>query len=199
MVALRNTVGSTSNSVLEAELASTTAALADRNALYQENAQLKQLLGRSVANHTVLGAVLERPPSIPYDTLMIDIGKNANLTEGSLVFAGGNTAIGTVSDVYSDTARVSLFSSPGASYQALLGGSIPLSLSGQGAGSMSGEVPAGTAVTVGEMVTLPGILSAFAGSVSHISQQSGASFITVYVQLPVDLFALPYVEVQTQP
>jgi cell shape-determining protein MreC len=196
LVQFRNALGGTEASVLRAELASTTAALADRNALYQENLQLKELLGRSIQNHTVLGAVLQRPPGMPYDTLIIDIGKNSGVMPGDLVFAGGSSVIGTVSDVYDTTSRVVLFSAPGETYQSLLGGSIPLSLSGQGAGSMSGEVPAGTPATVGESVTLSGIASAFAGSVSYIHEDSGASFETLYVQLPADVFSLHYVEVQ---
>lgn len=197
ILSLRNSLGSTEVSVLQGELASTTAALADRNSLYAQNLQLKQLLGRSVVNHTVLAAVLERPPEIPYDTLMIDIGKQNGVAVGNLVFAGGNTVVGTVSEVYDTTARVTLLSAPGESYDALLGGSVPITLVGQGVGSMSGEVPANTTVTVGEPITLPGMLSAFAGSVSYIQQESDLSFITLYVQLPVDLFSLQYVEVQT--
>ena len=196
-VKLRNTLSSTNVSELQAELASTSAALADRNSLYQQNLELKQLLGRSTLNHTVLGEVLMRPPGIPYDTLVVDIGKNGGVVPGALVFAGGTSVIGTVSDVYDTTSRVSLFSAPGESYQALLGGSIPISLSGQGAGSMSGEVPANTVVAVGDPVTLQGALSAFAGSVSYIQQVSGSSFMTLYVQLPVDLFSLQYVEIET--
>ncbi len=199
VVQLRNTLGSTDVSELRALLASTTAALADRNALYQENLQLKQLLGRTAQNYMVLGAVLQRPPGIPYDTLMLDIGKQNGVAPNDVVFAGGSSAIGAVSDVYDTTSRVTLFSAPGESYQALLGGSIPLTITGQGAGSMSGDVPAGTSATVGEAVTLPGIASAFVGSVSYIDQESGASFETLYVQLPVDIFSLESVEVQTQP
>ena len=184
---------------MRAELASTTAALADRNALYAENTELKQLLGRSASNHSVLGAVLQKPPGIPYDTLIIDIGKQDNITPGDLVFAGGTSVVGTVSEVYDTTSRVTLLSSPGETYDALLNGSVPVSLAGQGAGSMSGEVPADTPVKVGDSIVLPGIGSTFVGSVSHVSQEVGSSFITLYVQLPVNLFSLHYIEVQTNP
>jgi cell shape-determining protein MreC len=199
VMAFRNSFDANEASILRAELASTTAALADRNALYTENTELKQLLGRSVANHTVLGAVLERPPGIPYDTLVIDIGKQDNVTPGDLVFAGGTSVVGTVSEVYDTTSRVTLLSAPGETYDALLNGSVPVSLIGQGAGSMSGEVPADVPVNVGDSIVLPGIFSSFVGSVSHVSEEAESSFITLYVQLPVDLFSLQYVEVQTNP
>ncbi len=197
VLSLRNRLSQTDASLLRASLASTTAALADRDALYQQNLQLKALLGRNATTHTTLAAVLERPPNIPYDTLMIDIGSSEGVVPGALAFAGGNTAVGTVSDVYQSTSRVVLFSAPGQSYQAQLEGGVPLTLSGQGAGSMQGEVPAGTVVSTGQAVLLPGIALAFTGTVSYIHQESGASFITVYVQLPADVFSLQYVEVQT--
>jgi cell shape-determining protein MreC len=185
--------------MLRAELSSTTAALADRDALYADNVQLKQLLGRSAGTHTTLGAILQRPPGIPYDTFIIDIGTQNGVAPGDLVFAGGTSVIGTVSEAYNTTSRITLLSSPGEQYNALLRGSVPLSLSGQGAGSMSGEVPAGISVAVGDPVVFPGVLMQFAGSVSRVTQEAGSSFITLYVQLPVDLFSLQYVEVQTNP
>lgn len=197
VLALRNMAAQTDASRLASELASTTAALADRNALYQENIQLKALLGRSVEQHSTLASVLMRPPGIPYDTLMIDIGAHAGVVPGALVFAGGSLVVGTVSDVYENTSRVVLLSSPGQTYQATLQNGTPVSLEGQGAGSMVGEVPAGTSVTGGEAVTLPGVLSSFVGSVSYINHENGSSFETLYVQLPVNVFNLTFVQVQT--
>jgi cell shape-determining protein MreC len=199
VVAFRNSLGTSEDSMLRAELSSTTAALADRDALYADNVQLKQLLGRSAGTHTTLGAILQRPPGIPYDTFIIDIGTQNGVAPGDLVFAGGTSVIGTVSEAYNTTSRITLLSSPGEQYNALLRGSVPLSLSGQGAGSMSGEVPAGISVAVGDPVVFPGVLMQFAGSVSRVTQEAGSSFITLYVQLPVDLFSLQYVEVQTNP
>ena len=199
VMAFRNSLEEDEAATLRDELASTTAALADRNALYAENTNLKQLLGRSVSNHTVLAAVLQKPPGIPYDTLMIDIGARDNVASGDLVFAGGTLVIGTVSEVYNTTSRVTLLSAPGEKYDALLNSSVPVSLVGQGAGSMSGEVPAGTPVKVGDSIALPGIGSAFVGEVSHVDVEAGSSFITLYMQLPVNLFSLHYVEVQTNP
>jgi len=199
VVAFRNSLNTNEAATLRAELASTTAALADRNALYAENINLKQLLGRTVSNHTVLSAVLQKPPGIPYDTLLIDIGAQDHVASGDLVFAGGTLVIGTVSEVYDTTSRVTLLSAPGEKYDALLNSSVPVSLAGQGAGSMSGEVPAGTPVKIGDSIVLPGIGSSFVGSVSHVREEAGSSFITLYVQLPVNLFSLHYVEVQTNP
>jgi len=196
--------GSDSVSLLQAELASTTAELADRDALYQETLELKKLLGRPESETEVLAAVLLRPPGVPYDTLVVDAGQMQGIAVGELVFAGGTTAIGDVTEVYGTTARVTLFSAPGRTYDAevtassSLGTMLPLALNGQGAGSLMGQVPAGSGISAGDIITIPGIGNDYLGHVSHVDAPAGSSFETIYVSLPVDLFSLKYVEIQTQ-
>jgi cell shape-determining protein MreC len=203
VLGLRNAFSQTEVSMLKAQLASTTAALADRDALYSQNLALKNLLGRPQTGGRVLGAVLLRPPGTPYDTLIIDAGIKDGLAVGNTVFAGGTAAIGEVSDVYAGTARVILFSAPGRTYQAQVspratsGSVIPVSLEGQGAGSFTGQVPAGSAIAEGDAVTIPGIGNEFLGSISHVAVADGSSFETLYVRMPVSIFSLQYVEVQT--
>ncbi|MDO8548465.1 MAG: rod shape-determining protein MreC [bacterium] len=205
LASLRNSFDATENAALRAELASTTAALADRTVLYRENLLLKAQFGRDATAHVVLASVLMRPPGTPYDTLIIDAGTGEGVTQGALVSAGGNAYIGTVSDVYTSTSRVTLFSAPGVTYNALVllsaeaGKSIPISLVGEGAGSMSAQVPSATAVSEGDTVVVPGISTAFAGVVAHIERPAGESFETLYVHLPVDLFSLQFVEVRLSP
>ena len=195
---LRDQAGGTP---LESELASTTAALADRNALYQQNLQLKAMLGRNASVAQVLAAVLDRPPQTPYDTLTIDAGTEDGVVEGDWVAASGGAIIGSIRDATAHTAQVQLLSSPGAQYQGLLTGqgtSVPVSLEGQGGGSLSTQVPAGTPVMVGDAVQIPGIAEGIEGSVSAVSAKPGESFITLYLQLPANPSQLQYVEVWQQ-
>ncbi|MGH7936138.1 MAG: rod shape-determining protein MreC [Chthoniobacterales bacterium] len=184
---------------LKAQLASTTLALADRDALYQQNLFLKAQLGRDAAAPTILAGVIMRPPGTPYDTLMVDAGARDGVGLGDGVFAGGTAQIGTVSAVYDTTSRVLLFSSPGSEYQTLLRGSVPLTLVGQGAGSMEGELPLDTPAVVGDSVVLPSIAGGFVGAVSHIDIPPGGSFKTLYVQLPASIFSLQFVEIRQSP
>ncbi len=200
---LRNALASSEVSTLTAELASTSAALADRDALYSQNIALKKLLDRPQTSTQVLGAVLQRPPGLPYDTLLIDAGEDSGIAPGDLVFGGGTLAIGVISDAYPTTSRVSLFSAPGRTYdaqvapKATIGSVIPLSLVGQGAGSLSGEVPAGSTAAIGDPVVIPGLNNEILGSITHIDAPSGSSFETLYMQMPVNIFSLQYVQVQT--
>jgi cell shape-determining protein MreC len=111
------------NAALKQALASTTALLLDRNFLYQENLDLKHRLGRTVEGSVVLGTVIMRPPTVPYGILMIDIGRNERLQKDDLVAAAGSVYIGRVTEVFDTTARVTLFSAPGQTHEALLRGS----------------------------------------------------------------------------
>src|SRR6185437_15651377 len=72
------------NALLRQELASTTALVLDRDYLYAENLDLKAKLGRTHNDPVVLGAVILRPPGVPYGTLTLDIGKQNGVREGDL-------------------------------------------------------------------------------------------------------------------
>lgn len=194
---------SAENVSLRAQLASTTAALADRDLLYRENLQLKSLMGRDASVRSVLASVIMRPPGIPYDTLMIDAGKAQGVAVGEYVSAGGSALIGQVDTVYTTTARVTLFSAPSMVFQALLTETtahpaLPLTVEGQGGGSMVTQVPAHTDVSVGDAVVFPGIADGLSALVSYVDSKEGSSFETVYLRLPANPLQLRFVEVQTR-
>jgi cell shape-determining protein MreC len=193
---VRQRLDASDNARLRAELASTTALVADRNFLYKENLELKGRLGRDAGTPGILAGVLMRPPATPYDTLLVDAGTTEGVSAGDFVSAGGTTLIGVVREVYEHSSRVVLFSAPGESYDTMLGGTVPLHMEGQGGGSLVGQVPASTPVAAGDAVVFPGVASAFAGSVSKVISKPGESFQMVYVRLPVDPLSLQFVEIR---
>jgi len=196
---LRNTLTATEASRLRGELASAQAALADRDALFKENIDLKVRLGRTDTEALrVLAAVLMRPPWVPYDTLLVDAGRAQGVALGDLVSAGGQALIGRVVELQERTARVELFSAPGVSYQALLRGTLPLAVEGQGGGSLRAEMPAGTQVTVGDAVQIPGLWGGIVAHVSAIDARAGESVVVLYMQLPANPAELRYVEIVKQ-
>lgn len=206
LVHIRNTWSDGEVADLRAELASTTAALADRDLLAVENAQLRQELGHPAvvgAGREILAGVLEGPPGMPYDTLTLDAGSALGVKAGARVFAGSlsgqGVAIGSIDAVYTGTSRVTLYSAPGQSYQAFIAGekgTVPVVVEGQGAGSMQARVPAGTLVAVGDGAVFPGIDGGLVAKVLAVSAVPGESFKTLYLQLPVNLFELRYVYIQ---
>lgn len=192
---LREGLGSSETERLRQELALSSALLADRNLLYEENIDLKARLGRSDAGGVrILAAVLQSPPWTPYDTLVIDAGEAQGVSVGDYVSAGGSTRIGRIIEVYAKSARAELLSAPSASYQALLNG-ISVAVEGQGGGSMQTLVPVGTPVKVGDTVSFPGIWSTVTAQVSAVVAREGESFIVVYMHLPVNPSTLQFVEV----
>lgn len=196
VVRVRDSWGQGEAARLRAQLASSTAALADRDALYKENIDLKARLGRADAPpKRTLAAVLQRPPWTPYDTLLVDAGQMQGVEVGALVSAGGQGLVGRVSEVYAATSRVELFSAPGVSYQALLNGAVPVAVEGQGGGSLQALVPAGTQVAVGDAVSFPGLMGGIAARVSALEARPGESFIVIYMRLPANPADLRYVEV----
>ena len=197
------------NAQLTEALASTTARVADRDALYQETLDLKTRLLRDAKIHTTLAGVLIAPPGVPYDTLLVDAGSAQGVSVGDLVSAGGTTLVGRVAEVRPHTASVVLYSAPGERYDALLllgattassttAKSIPITLEGQGSGSLRAEVPAGTPVHPGASVVTPGVVHGFSGTVSVVDKKDSESFETVYVTLPVNPQELRFVEVWKQ-
>lgn len=189
------------NEALRAQLASSTIALMDRNLLYADNIQLKERLGRvATSTRSIVAAVILRPPGTPYDTLMLDAGSNDGVAVGDLVAAGGSVYIGKISQVYAGASRATLFSAPGEAHDALVvpaaGASVPVSLSGQGSGSLTGEVPAATQVAPGDAIVLQNLGIEFIATVTAVDSSAQNSFKTIYTQLPVNPLSLRFVEVR---
>ncbi|HVZ75896.1 MAG TPA: rod shape-determining protein MreC [Candidatus Paceibacterota bacterium] len=189
------------NSALRAELASTTIALQDRDLLYAQVEDLQARLGRDESRPRTLAAVLMSPPVSAYDTLLLDAGSEQGVMQGDLVAAGGSVYIGRVTEVYPTTSRATLYSAPGETFEAVLthtpgNAATPVSVAGQGAGSLSGEVPASTPVSIGDSVTLPGLGVELVARVTATENNAAQSFTTVYLQLPVNPFTLQYVELE---
>ena len=203
LVVFRSTLVSSEVSQLQAKLAKTEALRADRDFLYQENLELKKILGRSSERERVLAVIMERPPGIPYDTLLLDVGAQEGIAPGDLVYAEGSVVVGKISEVYGGVSRATLFSAPGVESEALLlteaRETVPLLLLGQGGGSFMGKLPAGTAVSVGDLVTFAGITPKLLARVSYVQAHEGESFQTLYLHLPVSPFDLRWVEVETAP
>jgi len=187
------------NIQLRNELASADIQLKDRQALQDENTSLKSILGRADNEHLILAAVLERPNQTPYDTLIIDGGKQAGIAIGSEVLSEDAVLIGSVSDVYADSARVTLFSTPGIKVQVLVGAShIKATAEGQGGGNFTIKLPRSATVAVGDTITAPDLRIKLFGSVSHIEVTPSDSFQTLYFNSPVNVNQLRFVSVVKQ-
>lgn len=186
------------NETLKSKLMEQSGAMTDYQLLKSENVELKKLFDRVPANITfTLGNVLTRPSSSPYDTLIIDIGKDVGLQGGEQVFANSEVPIGTVSEVYSSTSLITLYSSPDQKTEAMISGSnATVELTGRGGGNFEMTIPIELSAENGTSVFLPNLESRIIAVVqSNLSNQTDA-VKKVLLRSPVNIFQLKWVEVK---
>ncbi len=145
-----------------------------------------------------LAAVLVRPPFSPFDEIIIDIGSDQGIIPGAKIYAPGNVLIGTTTDVFSQTAKVRLLSSPGETYPVLIGsGSIPAVAVGRGGGQYSAQVPQASKVARGDAVSDSSLSDAPFGIVSEVFTDPAEPFETVLFAPPVNVYQLRWVLADT--
>lgn len=185
------------NNSLSEQLQEAQQKVIDRDTLYQENILLKTRYGRTDAGvqNAVLAGIIARPPQLPYDMLIVDAGSNNNLHVGDIVSVG-SAVIGTVSEIYPTTARIELFSLSGKEVNGMLGG-VAITTEGQGGGSMMVKLPVGIPVAIGDTVSLSNIGGGVFGIVTEVCAPTSSAIKTVYIKLPVNLFTIKFIMVDT--
>lgn len=166
--------------------------------LKNENEQLQEMLGRTTDHDDrLLSVVLSRPPRVPYDSLIIDIGEDHDLHPGDLVYAEMDYIIGHVEVVNSKSSVVKLFSAPGEKIDVLVGSStIPVVAEGRGAGNFYIKVPKNIPIADGDQILVSSIHPVVLGTAEHVDTSEGEAFSHIYFKLPVKLNALHYVQIK---
>jgi len=170
--------------------------LLDRNLLFEENTDLKELLGRETVEQTVFAVVLTKPNRSAYDTIVIDVGENAGIKEGDKVLYGKSIAIGKIAEVFKNSSKVLLFSSPGEEVSVMVGrNSIETTAYGRGGGNFEIKLPRDAEVKIGDAVVAPSIMPSVLGVVGEIETESSSPIKNIFFKGPVDIFELKWVEV----
>lgn len=166
--------------------------------LASENESLKLMLGRSVKEDAVVGTIVSRPPTSPYDTLIIDIGLNVGIKTGDKVYVG-DSMIGDVAEVYESTSKVSLFSTPGRITPVLVGSStLATEAVGRGGGNFMIKLPSQVEVSVGSLIMMPHIKTRIFSIVDKILVNSSDSLQTILSKSPVHIQQIRFVEVDRE-
>ncbi len=186
------------NAVLTQENTDLKASMVDYQILMTENDQLKELFGRMPSNSSfILGNILIKPNRSPYDTIIIDIGLNAGIKEGDQVFANAQTPIGLIKKVYSNTALVVLYSSPGQTTKATLDGSnANVELVGQGGGDFNMSIPLDLSAEAGTDVIFPGINPQIIAIVEQVISAPTDPVKKVILRSPINVQSLKWVQVK---
>lgn len=184
------------NRTLEARLANVEPLLLERELLREENRMLKNIFGRAGEDEFLLAAILTRPNITLYDTFIVDAGENLGVTEGAVVLTEGESAIGTVSEVYSKTSLIKLFSSPGEKTNVIIGeSSTPAVALGRGGGNFEVTLPRGADISVGMLVLLPDLHGRILGVVEEILVNPADPLQTVLFKNPVNMGEARFVEI----
>lgn len=156
---------------LRSELLRETDSTVSLQRLREENEQLRRLLSATTSQR-IAATVIARPDQLPYDVLQIDQGTAAGITVGAPVYLNDEEVIGLVSEVYPNTALVTLVTTPGFSTTAYVGQSDVFALvEGLGGGVARVSVPQGIPLRVGSLVYLPSIQPGVFGRIVSIENE----------------------------
>jgi cell shape-determining protein MreC len=187
------------NLSLQDQVSSLELKVIDYDTLQKQNEELKNLLGRTGAPNGILSRVLSKPPSSPYDTLIIDVGESNGISKGDKVYLSANIIVGLVTNVTPHTSLVTLFSSSGQKTESvLLRTGTTYEISGEGGANFHIEVPKDADIIWGDVFEYPSLTSSVMGSVYYIDSNSQSSFKTVYIRIPGNVFQSKWVFVERQ-
>lgn len=164
-----------------------------------ENKELRGLL-EATTTPRILAGVIARPPHTPYDSIIIDRGSEDGILENAPVYLGGESAIGYVRTVFSTTALVVLFSSPGVeSTVFVFGPNLFTTAYGEGGGIIRLSIPQGIEAREGDVVILPSLDTGVVGTIHDLVSNPTEPEQKAYVSPDVSLQSLRLVSVGTTP
>ncbi len=191
----RNNINlSEENRILREQVSQMEIQILERDFLVEEVIRLEEVLGSRVEVNRVRASVLHIGQS-PYDTIVVDSGIDQGVEVKNLVVGASIGIIGEVTEVYSSSSKIKLFSSQGVETQVIIGGiAIPTVAIGRGMGNFEAKVPQGSNITVGEEVLLFG--NSFAlGVVGLIEEAQTMPFARVLFRTSFNITELRFVEI----
>ncbi|MCC2630780.1 MAG: Rod shape-determining protein MreC [Candidatus Paceibacter sp.] len=188
------------NQALKDKLVLYNALETERDYYKEQNAQLARLATTSPKDkNSVIAKIISKPGFSPYDTMIIDVGKNENINSGDLVLAGKDSILGVVSEIYNDTSTVTLYSTPEKETVVLIGtSSIQAVAKGKGAGNFEVKLPKNTEVRTGDSVIVASSSSKILGKVQVIKDSPTDSFEWALFKNLSDVAALRFVIIEKQ-
>mgnify|MGYP002620736765 CR=1 FL=1 len=155
-------------SELESQLAGRRSAERTIDRFVAENIRLRSLLNAS-SSPRVLANIIGRPPQLPYDALLIDIGAEQGIQENAVVYYGRDQAVGVVVAVYPQSALVALITSPGVESSVfVIGPDIYTTAVGIGGGVLQVNVPQGVSLNQNDLVMVPALGEGVYGQIAEV-------------------------------
>lgn len=163
----------------------------------KENKRIREILGRAKGEDFILAGVLSKPNKSPYDTLLVDAGSNSGIKEGGKVFALGDIPVGYVSEVFSNSSKVVLYSSPGNITLCTISETDAfVDLMGRGGGNFLVTLPRDFEIEEGVSFLLPGVNSQLVGIFDSIISDPRDTEKKVIVKSPVNIQEIEFVTIE---
>jgi len=169
--------------------------------LRDENKELRMLLNQGTSTERIATAILARPHHTLYDTFVVDVGRRDGVTKSARVFGIGDTAIGSVEEVYARTSLISLYSTPGRSIEVFLGddngnGPVAAEAVGRGGGVFEIRLPRGIEVFEGHAILLSSLGGGIFGVIEEIIALPADSFQIILFSSPINIQSLRIVTIE---
>ncbi len=191
-----NSFGDTAALALQNEkLMNENAALANENhALLQKTASISGLIPDA---RGIIAGIVARPPSSPYDTLVLSAGSEAGVALGMGVFGEGGVPLGVVSSVLAGFSRVTLFSAPGMIVSGWVGRTnTPITVTGAGAGVLSASIARSAGIASGDTIFAPGPGMLPIGVVARVDSDPASPSVTLRITPALNVFSIAWVTVR---
>ncbi|MFA6006859.1 MAG: rod shape-determining protein MreC [Candidatus Paceibacterota bacterium] len=201
----------TENEALRTDIELSRERLSYLSVLTSENNELKNLLSRrkdTVFSSTTpwtlcaptansIGAlVLLSPERSYYASMLIDVGSTDGISRGDKVYSFGDIVLGSVSDVYTSSSRVILYSAAKVTTSVFLGEEhVSVNIQGDGDGTFIASLPKNIKINVLDEATLPTEKPTLVARVEQVKKTEDAPFETIYLKSPVNLHTLKWVYV----
>ena len=185
------------NQALHDQITALNLKVVDYDVITKENEDLKSSLGRAGQNKHIVASILSRPPTSPYDSLVIDVGSTEGVLLGSSVYLSDTVVVGQITNVTPHTSLVSLFSTGGRKQESmLLRTGTSFVIVGSGGGNFKLEVPKDADILWGDSFMYPGLSASLLANVYYIDTNTQSSFKTVYLRIPGNVFSAKYLFVE---
>lgn len=189
----------TENRRLQAENDRLRISLLAKSELESDNEYLRSLFGRSKDKGLpVIGEVIFLPNFIPYQTLLIDVGKNnlsKRLKVGDLAVIDRTVLVGRVAEIGAWYSKVRLLSAEGNIAVVIGKKNVPAQANGAGAGNFSVSLPKDTPVYIGDRVVAPLFNNLLVGTVRAISKNPSKPNQEILIKTPINLWQLKWLEI----
>ncbi len=168
--------------------------------LKDENTLLKESFDRiPIEKDFVLSSILTKPNYSPYDTIIIDIGTDSNISTGDKVYANDLTPIGEVSEVYAKTSLVTLYTNPGEVTEAMMEGSnTSVDLIGRGGGNFEMSIPVDLTFLKDGFIYLPGLQSEIVAIIEEVISSPNDPVKKLLLRSPINVQNLKWVFVNRE-